>query len=162
MRRYFNTEGQCEPEIHYMVRLDDRLDKIKRFFIDMGKYFVINRGRQYGKTTTLCALEDYLKEDYLVVSMDFQGISTAEYSNEYTFTKAFMRMFAEALEEGEATADEMKPAIAFVDSLEHNTLGEMFDQMSKICKIASKPIVLMIDEVDRSSNNQVFNPCRCI
>lgn len=156
MRRYFNTEGQCEPEIHYMVRLDDRLDKIKRFFIDMGKYFVINRGRQYGKTTTLCALENYLKEDYLVVSMDFQGISTAEYSNEYTFTKAFMRMFAEALEEGEANADEVKPAIAFVDSLEQNTLGEMFNLMSKICKIASKPIVLMIDEVDSASNNQVF------
>lgn len=58
MRRYFNTEGQCEPEIHYMVRLDDRLDKIKRFFIDMGKYFVINRGKQCGKTTTLCALEE--------------------------------------------------------------------------------------------------------
>jgi hypothetical protein len=50
MRRYFNTEGQCEPEIHYMVRLDDRLDKIKRLFIDRGKYFIINRGRQYGKT----------------------------------------------------------------------------------------------------------------
>lgn len=62
MRRYFNTEGQCEPEIHYMVRLDDRLDKIKRLFIDRGKYFIINRGRQYRKTTTLCALEDYLKE----------------------------------------------------------------------------------------------------
>lgn len=39
MRRYFNTEGQCEPEIHYMVRLDDRLDKIKRLFIDRGKSF---------------------------------------------------------------------------------------------------------------------------
>lgn len=76
MRRYFNTEGQCDPEMHYMVRLDDRLERIKQFFVDRGKYFVINRGRQYGKTTTLCALEDYLGKDYLVVSMDFQGIST--------------------------------------------------------------------------------------
>ena len=48
MERYFNTEGPCEPELHYMVRLDDRLDRIKRFYIDRGKYFVINRGRQYG------------------------------------------------------------------------------------------------------------------
>ncbi len=60
MRRYFNTEGQCEPEIHYMVRLGDRLNRIKQFFIDRGKYFVMNRGWQYGKTTTLCALEEYL------------------------------------------------------------------------------------------------------
>ncbi len=28
--RYFNTEGGvCRPDEHYMVRLDDRLDKIK-------------------------------------------------------------------------------------------------------------------------------------
>ena len=56
MERYFNTEGLCEPDVHYMVRLDDRLEKIKRLFVDRGKYFVINRGRQYGKTTTLRAL----------------------------------------------------------------------------------------------------------
>ena len=27
MERYFNTEGLCEPDVHYMVRLDDRLEK---------------------------------------------------------------------------------------------------------------------------------------
>lgn len=63
MMRYFNTEGLCMPKEHYMVRFDDRLEKIKRLYIDRGKYFVINRGRQYGKTTTLRALEGCLKED---------------------------------------------------------------------------------------------------
>ena len=43
MMRYFNTEGLCMPKEHYMVRLDDRLEKIKRLYIDRGKYFVINR-----------------------------------------------------------------------------------------------------------------------
>lgn len=90
--------------------------------------------------------------------MDFQGISTAEYIDEYTFTKAFMRMFAEAMEEGGATADEMKPVAAFTDSMEQNTLGAMFHLMSGICKTASRPIVLMIDEVDSASNNQVLAP----
>ena len=59
MTRYFNTEGLCIPEEHYMVRLDDRLEKIKRLYVKRGKYFVINRGRQYGKTTTLRALKEY-------------------------------------------------------------------------------------------------------
>lgn len=27
MRRYFNTEGQCEPEIHYMVGLGDKIGR---------------------------------------------------------------------------------------------------------------------------------------
>lgn len=56
--RYFNTEGVCRPDEHYMVRLDDRLRKIKRLYVDRRKYFVINRGRQYGKTKTLRALEE--------------------------------------------------------------------------------------------------------
>lgn len=34
MQRYFNTEGQCQPDIHYMVRLDERLAKIKQLYVD--------------------------------------------------------------------------------------------------------------------------------
>lgn len=81
MQRYFNTEGQCDPEIHYMVTLDKRLDQIKRQFIDRGKYFTIHR-RQYGKTTTLMALADYLKEDYIVLLMDFQMFSSTSLNSE--------------------------------------------------------------------------------
>ena len=39
MRRFFNTEGQCEADIHYMVNLDGRLRQIKEFLVDRGKYF---------------------------------------------------------------------------------------------------------------------------
>ena len=59
MTKYFNTEGSCKPEEHYMVKLDDRLARIKKLLVDRKKYFVINRGRQYGKTTTLQALERF-------------------------------------------------------------------------------------------------------
>ena len=149
MRRYFNTEGACRLDIHYMVRIDDRLEQIKRRYVDRGKYFLINRGRQYGKTTTLKALAEYLQTEYQVISMDFQGISTKEYADEFTFVRAFMRMFAETFEEGGVTA-------AFANGTQQNTLGEMFYLLSEICKTASKPIVLMIDEVDSASNNQVF------
>ena len=60
MQRYFNTEGRCRPDMHYMVRIDERLKRIRQRFVDQGKYFVINRGRQYGKTTTLMALAEAL------------------------------------------------------------------------------------------------------
>lgn len=156
MDRYFNTEGQCIPELHYMVRLDDRLDMIKRLFIDPGKYFIINRGRQYGKTTTLYALEDYLQNEYVVVSMDFQGISTAECQDEFIFTRAFMRMFMEALKDSSTAADEMRSVAEFVKNQKQGTLGEMFCLLSEICQKSPKPIVMMIDEVDSASNNQVF------
>lgn len=98
-KRRFNTEGYCDPQIHYMVRLGERLQRIREQYVEQGSYFIINRGRQYGKTTTLWALEDYLKEEYIVVSIDFQGITTEEYRDEATFAAAFMRLFMEALEE---------------------------------------------------------------
>ena len=45
MTRFFNTEGRCKPNEHYMVQLDDRLAQMKELYVDRGKYFVINRGR---------------------------------------------------------------------------------------------------------------------
>ena len=54
-----------------MVDLEQRLAQVKEL-VDAGKYFTINRARQFGKTTTLQALYDYLNDDYFVVSMDFQ------------------------------------------------------------------------------------------
>lgn len=155
MMRYFNTEGLCIPGEHYMVRLDDRLDKIKRLYVDCGKYFVINRGRQYGKTTTLRALEDYLKDEYLVVSLDFQGISTEEYRDEYAFTRAFAWMFAETLRRQGAEAEGICSEL--LESQEQRkTLSELFVLLGKACKESPRPIVMMIDEVDSASNNQVF------
>lgn len=62
--KVYNTTAVCIPKEHYMVNLDERLKKIK-VFVDAGKYFTINRARQYGKTTTLRALYLYLQGDQL-------------------------------------------------------------------------------------------------
>lgn len=53
-----------------MVDLSKRLEQIREM-VDRGEYFTINRARQYGKTTTLHALGDFLGNDYTVVSLDF-------------------------------------------------------------------------------------------
>lgn len=96
--RYFNTEGSCNSEEHYMVKWDDRLQKIKRMLVDRKKHFVINRGRQYGKTTTLEALRRYLKEDYTVLSLDFQQIGTEDFADASTFVQAFVKKLCRAFE----------------------------------------------------------------
>lgn len=49
MGKQFNTEGICFAKEHYMVNLDKRIMKIRKLIAD-GKYFAINRARQYGKT----------------------------------------------------------------------------------------------------------------
>ena len=43
----FNTTAVCIPEKHYMVDLSERVNEIKKL-VDDGKYFTINRARQYG------------------------------------------------------------------------------------------------------------------
>ena len=93
MKKRFNITGSCFPAQHYMVDISERLAKIKKM-IDNGDYFIINRGRQYGKTTTLSALNSYLSKEYYVVSMDFQRqMSAAKFKDEYTFSIAFAKAF---------------------------------------------------------------------
>ena len=135
MQRYFNTEGQCEPNKHYMVRLDDRLEKIKRLFVDRGKYFIINRGRQYGKTS-------------------------ANFADEQTFVISFMEYVERVLSAKKDTIEGLSTE-AFQNLLslkkeERISMDKMFCALSEICQIAKKPVVLMIDEVDSASNYRVF------
>lgn len=160
MRRYFNTEGRCDPQEHYMVRLDERLDKIRRLFVDRGRYFMIDRGRQYGKTTTLNGLAGYLKDDYVVLSVDFQEIGTEEFKNEAVFSYAFaeilIRAYHNMYRDGKTEEDACIPLLRLTENKEAVSLRELFIRMSFMCENMSKPVVLMIDEVDSASNNQVF------
>ena len=153
MNRYFNVTGCCNPQEHYMVNLDSRLAQIKKM-VDKGQYFSINKGRQYGKTTILKALREYLKNDYVVISMDFQFVSTSEFATENSFVKAFARLLwsryhREMPNEIEKQIKQMKSSLDYVEA-------DLFVTLSEWCEVSSKPIVLMIDEVDSASNNQVF------
>lgn len=157
MTKYFNTEGSCKPEEHYMVKLDDRLARIKKLLVDRKKYFVINRGRQYGKTTTLRALEEFLKDDYIVLSLDFQQLGTEDFADESTFTCAFADVFLRTFcINGLSDVEEMLKPLSNVIEKGNIGLKDLFVRLSHVCMNSSRPIVLMIDEVDSASNNQVF------
>lgn len=152
MERYFNITGCCYPEEHYMVDLSSRLAEIKKM-IDKGQYFCINKGRQYGKTTTIMALEKYLEEDYVVASMDFQGLSTENFRTETAFSRSFADAFLEALEFSEYQ-DVFKAAKEILTDITDMT--DLFRKLIRIFKLSEKQFILIIDEVDQASNNQVF------
>lgn len=157
MMKSFNTEGVCIPSEHYMVQLDERLRRIKAEFIDKGKYFTINRARQYGKTTTLNALSNYLKEWYEVLELDFQMLSHSDFVNESAFVSAFAREIIVAIQDSETVADVVKQQVKdFSFDTGTHKFALLFQTLSKWCKISERPIVLMIDEVDSATNNQVF------
>ena len=153
MNRYFNITGPCNPQEHYMVNLDSRLAQIKKM-VDARQYFTINKGRQYGKTTMLDALQEYLKQQYSVIFLDFQSqMSTAMFENEAIFANAFADAFIEAAMFSNQDAL-MNISKSQLDGI--TNLVDLFRKLSFICKLNDKKIILMIDEVDSAANNQVF------
>ena len=157
MKRRFNVTGSCNPQRDYMVRLDDRLKKIKEDYVDYGSYFVINRGRQYGKTTTLKALAKYLSGDYIVLSLDFQQMGTEDFADAATFAHAFANVLIEKLEiNGLDDRKELLEPLTEVINRDSNSLKDLFTRLSRMCRNSTQPIVLIIDEVDSAGNNQVF------
>ena len=161
MGKVFNITADCKPELHYMVNIDSRLKKIKEL-IDKGEYFAINRARQYGKTTTLRGLSRFLQKEYLVADMDFQTFGDAKFKNENVFSLAFARVFIRVLKRKENTFSErMQEIIREMEEIlrrkdENFELQELFEYVSDICGAATAPVVLIIDEVDSATNNQVF------
>lgn len=160
MRREFNITGLCVPKKHYMINLNSRLEQMRKM-IEKGNYFAVNRARQYGKTTTLTALAIYLRNEYTVIFLDFQSIGSEMYENENSFSRAFAGCFLEEFHTAyKDTPEPLKHAVKELEDAvkqqEIFYLMQLFQYLMTICKHSVKPIVLMIDEVDTASNNQVF------
>lgn len=157
MKKCFNVTGACNPKLHYMVNIHKKLEEIKKL-VDNGAYFTINRARQYGKTTTLRELKKYLSEEYIVVSIDFQLLSHASFKNEAAFVRAFSRELSTIINGNELIPDGIKEKLNIfaMNKKEDTELGELFWVLSTWCASSSHPVVLMIDEVDSASDNQVF------
>ena len=157
LRKVFNVSGVCRPDFHYMVDLKWRLEEI-RVMIENGQYFTINRARQYGKTTLLRALADFLKNDYMVISLDFQNIESGEYIDGNSFVHAITREINKKLRRMEGVGSKVTEKLARLAdfSFQNARMAEMFECLSEWCAQSEKPVVLLIDEVDTAANNQVF------
>ena len=146
----FNVTGVCVPKKNYMVDISNKLDQIEDL-VKKGKYFTINRPRQYGKTTTMFLLSKRLRKDYLVISISFEGMSSKVFSSEENFTKSFLRKIKHKLK--------LKDEKELIELLDKNNAKDITDLgyfLTDLILESDKKIILMIDEVDKSSNNQLF------
>ncbi len=157
MRKRFNITGVCRPQAHYMVRLDSRLEEVRRL-IEAGEYFSIHRARQYGKTTLLHALAKNLADDYLVLSLDFQMMSHDDFQTEASFVAAFAREVLAVAGKRAGIPSDVSGRLKLFAAGEQKDgkLASLFSCLSDWCRESDKPVVLMVDEVDTASNNQVF------
>ncbi|MDR3364573.1 MAG: ATP-binding protein, partial [Clostridiales Family XIII bacterium] len=152
IRRKFNITGSCNPDRHYMVNVDAKIEAIVRDYIMPGEYFTINRARQYGKTTTLELLRRRLAADYFVLDMSFEGAESYFTSLENlaagilrNFIRLSKEQFPELAKIWERKADAEFP------------LDDLGDRITEFCEAAGRGVVLMIDEVDRATDFSVFS-----
>ena len=122
--------------------------------IEIGEYFAINRPRQYGKTTMLFNIARILRQNdkYILSKMSFEGIGDTIFENEQSFSPRFVGMLAHSLEM-------FYPDIAakvLTLGNEVTDLETLSEFITRFVKEVDREVVLLIDEVDKSSNNQLF------
>ncbi|MDM8519301.1 AAA family ATPase [Anaerolineales bacterium HSG6] len=155
MQKRFNDTGVCIPKRHYMVDTTSKLEQVIQL-VDWGEYFTINRPRQFGKTTTLFLLDKALNrlDAYLSLRISFEGIDNQTHQNDKAFINEFLILLAQRLSflgwpDLSDTIEQIRLTVT--------TLPELSRFISKLVQLSpEKQWVLMIDEVDKSSNNQLF------
>jgi AAA-like domain len=152
MAKKFNITGKCHPTKHYMADVSGKLERVRKM-VDEGDYFIVNRPRQYGKTTTLYTLTDLLKsKGYIVFNISFEGIGDAIFQDEKLFSIGFIELLAEY---AKVHVPRMKNWL-FEMATDAVSLKDVSKIITLIAEKSKKKTVLLIDEVDKSSNNQLF------
>jgi hypothetical protein len=88
--------------------------------------------------------------------MDFQFMDASDYENAKTFVKAFARVLWSIRNIRPYMREEIQSEIKAMKRSTEFALGDLFSVLSDWCDEAEKSIILIIDEVDSASNNQVF------
>ncbi|MCK5155432.1 MAG: AAA-like domain-containing protein, partial [Spirochaetales bacterium] len=151
MEKEFNVTGNCNIKRHYMVDISYKFEAVMQL-IRKGKYFAINRPRQYGKTTMLDELERRLENKYVMIYLSFEGVGDTIFGDENSFSPRFVEMLADSLEM-------FYPETAVLVlklGREVTNLKSLSKFITQLVKKVDLEVVLLIDEVDKSSNNQLF------
>ena len=153
MAKEFNITGLCFADEHYMADVSKKLAETMEM-MEKGKYFIINRPRQYGKTTTLYSLAEILEKTgrYLVFNISFEGIGDAIFQDEQLFSKGFLDLLSRSIKRRypseSAVLSEMAKGVA--------NFSMVSDRITDFIETIDKKAIVLIDEVDKSSNNQLF------
>ena len=147
--REFNVTGICVPHMHYMVDISEKVEKIFKL-VEGAKYFTINRGRQFGKTTTIGRLRKRINDDgnYICASISFQYSTDKMFADEEGFCQGLLTRIHRTLSLG----NKEEAALWLNESV--TSLQKLDFFLTERC--TGKKVVLIIDEADEASNNELF------
>lgn len=157
MAKEFNVTGTCIPDEHYMVDTSLKLEQIISL-IHKGKYFTINRARQYGKTTTLAMLYRRLKDEYVVIRLSFEGIGEESFKDNTVFVRMFVSKVGKFFRRTNFSGMAYEKWCRLDEEvlLKSDPFDYLSDKITDLCVDSGKDVILLIDEVDKTSDNQVF------
>lgn len=142
-----------------MVDLSERVDRIIHYYIGQGAYVTMNRARQFGKTTLLSALARRLADDYLVIRLSFEGIDDGNFRDNQSFADMFIKNTAKRLRQIKAGQEliDAWTSSHYDDSVVTDKAFDILgDKITRLCSSSEKGVILLVDEVDKNSDNQVF------
>ncbi len=144
MARFFNTEGPCEGNKHYMLPAEGRVDADVERLIDRERYFVIHAPRQVGKTTAFSALARRLTAEgryaALLTSCEAGQSTHEDLAGSVDAVIDLLRQNAALSLPQELRSPAGDPAISARARL-HNLLVRWAQQ-------CPRPLVLFLDEID--------------
>ncbi|NET11377.1 MAG: ATP-binding protein [Merismopedia sp. SIO2A8] len=151
MMRWFNTAGPCQPDIHYMLPVQQRLTNLDRLIAQRG-YFVIHAPRQTGKTTAMLTLAQELTAAGTYTALMVSAEVGAAYGNDPNLAQRDMLIaWQDAADFW--LPDELKPP-SWVNC---TSIGQA---LSLWCRQSSRPIVLFIDEIDALRDDTLITMLR--
>ena len=150
-KKRFNVTGNCYPELHYMMDISAKMEKVMEL-IGYGDYFTISRPRQYGKTTLLFSIEDTLKnsEEYFPIFLNFQGMDEITNLSDNNFAIKVKQDLEDAIQFTNPNLYEITQKTEVID------MGSLSKLITNLVAHSNKKLVLLIDEVDASSNYKPF------
>ena len=156
--RFFNTAGPIKPADHYCIPPLARLD-LDEILLREKKYFVLHAPRQTGKTSVLLALQDLLNAsgDYRCVYTNFEpGQAAREDAAQAMRTILGLLALRARLTLQDEFVEEVWPGV-----LERSgPYGALQAVLSRWAEADSKPLVLLIDEIDALAGDTLLSVLR--
>ncbi len=153
MKKSFNITGVSYPHIHYLMDTSEKLRQIMEM-VERGDYFVINRPRQYGKSTMLHFIGEATDNlaDYLQISMNFQGVDSKWHESDAAFAQMFVHQISRFFEFQNTDLHKFIE----VKKQEVEDMDSLSQFITRLAHQSKKKLVLLIDEVDACSNFEPF------
>ncbi len=156
MERFFNTEGPCNSEDHYMLPAESRVDDDVETLIERKRYFVIHAPRQVGKTTAFRALARRLTAEgrYAALLTTCEAGQNTDGDVERSIDAVIdaLQMCAE-----EDLPAELRPPPS---NPEKSSGARLWDVLRRWAQQAPRPLVVFFDEVDSLKGDALISVLR--